>query len=158
MNHQSPETANQSHLIPETFRIDYTIQDGEHEYGDFFFLKSNWDSVEKEAHRKLAEFFAYGEEKEKEMLETLQTEGMAMIGCRAIKDLSIDVVEAVTVILRRGQIQDIQNIPEGGVIRVRDYDIHGVPDERTKQDENGDYYVESVWEGVVPISQPHPDA
>ena len=43
-----------------------------------------------------------------------------------------------------GVIQDIQ-LPRGISVVVRDYDVDGV-EEGLQQDEDGDQYIESVWE------------
>lgn len=142
-------TTSETATTPEIYKVGYTIQDGEYEYGDYFVLKSDWDSVQEKAYEKLAEFFGYDEKEEKEIIAELKTEDIAMIGNRAIKDISINVVEAVTIIMQGGVIQDILNIPEGGVIKIKDYDTEGIPENELEKDDDGNPYVVSVWEGVI---------
>ncbi len=51
----------------------------------------------------------------------------------------------VNITLEGGVIQHVQ-CPEGVQVVVRDYDTDGVPDDRLRQDDNGDQYIESTWE------------
>ncbi len=132
-----------------TVQVQYTIIDGEHEYSDHFFMKVNGVNDEEQAYKELAEFYACDEE-EQEIVTALQNEGMAMIGCRAIKSITIHELDTITVYVRGGVIQDIQNIPEGIQIRVQDYDIDNLTDkelqEETEPDEEGNPCVVGVWE------------
>ena len=45
-------------------------------------------------------------------------------------------------------IQNIENIPPGFEVVVRDYDDEFLPSEELKEDENGDQYVESIWSHI----------
>lgn len=73
-----------------------------------------------------------------------------MIGCRAIKDVIIRELDTVTVFVRGGVMQDIQNITIGLRIRVQDYDIDNLTDkelqEETETDEEGHLCIVSIWE------------
>ena len=50
----------------------------------------------------------------------------------------------IRITMEGGVIQDVQ-CPAGVQVIVRDYDVDGV-EEGLQQDENGDRYLESVWE------------
>ena len=52
--------------------------------------------------------------------------------------------KVIEITVRGGLIQDIQNIPIGITIRVRDYDTDGDED-RTIKDENGDRCFQADW-------------
>jgi len=91
-------------------RVRYTIIDGEHEYGDSFTFRSDGIENEECAYRELAEFYACDDEEAQEILQTLQKEGTAMIGCRAIKDIRVEEVIPITITVRGGVIQDISNV------------------------------------------------
>lgn len=139
------ETKNQ-----RTIQVQYTIIDGEHEYADHFFMKANGVNDEEQAYKELAEFYACDKEEEQEIVSDLRKEGMAMIGCRAIKRITIHELETIIVYVCGGVIQDIQNIPEGIQIRVQDYDIDNLTDkelhEETEPDEEGNPCVVGIWE------------
>ncbi len=132
-------------------QVHYTIIDGEHEYRNSFFIHSDGTN-EEQAFQELAEFYACDDEDEQDIMAELQKEGMAMIGCRAIKDVIIRELDTVTVLVRGGVIQDIQNIPAGIRIRVQDYDIENLTDkelqEETETDEEGHPCVVSIWENI----------
>jgi hypothetical protein len=61
----------------------------------------------------------------------------------------------INITVEGGVIQDISNIPDDISIEVHDYDCDTEPDpddeyNSTKEDQNGDFYWESVWEnGMV---------
>ena len=52
----------------------------------------------------------------------------------------------IVITMEGGLIQDIQGIPDGVVILVRDYDVEGADDTELTQDENGDACYELIWE------------
>lgn len=54
------------------------------------------------------------------------------------------MTKIVHITVEGGVIQDVQ-VPDGVAAIVRDYDVDGVED-GLQQDENGDQYIESVWE------------
>jgi len=53
-------------------------------------------------------------------------------------------MKTVEITMEGGVIQDIA-LPKGVKVVVRDYDVDG-GEENLKQDDNGDNYIESVWE------------
>ncbi len=58
-------------------------------------------------------------------------------------------MKEVVVTVEGGVVQDIE-VPEGVVVKVRDYDVEGVDsaDIILSRDKNGDGYVESTWENI----------
>jgi hypothetical protein len=61
---------------------------------------------------------------------------------RITREKNMKIVE---ITMEGGVIQGI-TCPEGVKVVVRDYDCEGVEAELLKQDENGDNYIETVWE------------
>jgi hypothetical protein len=51
----------------------------------------------------------------------------------------------VRVTVEGGVIQHVE-CPEGVQVIVKDYDTDGVDEESLQHDENGDSYIESIWE------------
>lgn len=51
----------------------------------------------------------------------------------------------ILVVVEGGLIQEIYGIPPGVVIRVKDYDVDGVEEDRLQRDRDGRRYIESVW-------------
>ncbi len=133
----------------QTMKVHYTIVDGEHEYANSFFMRSDGSNEESQAYKELAAMYAYDAEEEREIMTNLKTDGMAMIGCRAIKDVTVMDLDEVTVFVRGGVIQDIQNIPSGVRIRVQDYDVDSLTAqelrEKTEPDEEGDPCMVYTW-------------
>ncbi len=130
-------------------QVQYTIVDGEHEYLDSFVFNAKSGNEREQAFRELAEFYVYDEEDKQEIIASLQSEGIAMIGGRAIKKIFVQEFEPITVIVRGGVIQDIQHIPDGITIRVRDYDIDNLTEEEllkeTEPDDEGNPCVVAIW-------------
>ncbi len=54
-------------------------------------------------------------------------------------------MKIVEITVEGGVIQNVACPPDVKVI-VRDYDSEGVEAESLKQDDNGDDYIESIWE------------
>lgn len=54
------------------------------------------------------------------------------------------MTKIVHITVEGGVIQDAQ-VPDGVAVVVRDYDVDGAED-GLQQDENGDQYIESVWQ------------
>jgi hypothetical protein len=66
--------------------------------------------------------------------------------CNEPESLAVyEGVEASVVTIEGGVVQDIQ-VPKGVRVIVRDYDTNGEASERLKRDEQGDTYVETIWE------------
>lgn len=55
-------------------------------------------------------------------------------------------MQKIIVVMEGGIIQDIQHIPAGIAIEVRDFDVEGSDEELSKTDE-GEEYVESIFRG-----------
>ena len=132
-------------------KVHYTIVDGEEEYFDSFFMKSDGKNDTEQAYKALAVMFSWGDkEEEHDIMAALKTDGKAMIGSRGIKDVSVLELDTITVFVRGGVIQDIQNIPAGVKIRVQDYDVDNITKQEllneTEPDEEGDPCMVSFWE------------
>jgi hypothetical protein len=56
-----------------------------------------------------------------------------------------EATQEILVIMEGALIQEIDGIPPGIVVRVKDYDVDGVDEDRLQQDEDGRRYIESVW-------------
>jgi len=56
---------------------------------------------------------------------------------------NIPMKKTVRITVEGGVVQHVQ-VPKGVTVVVRDYDVDG-EDEGLEEDENGDKYVESVW-------------
>jgi hypothetical protein len=130
--------------------VNYTIVDGEHEYGDSFSLLVQSGDEEKQAIQELAAFYATDPKQKLEIVKNLTEKGSAMIGCRGIKNVSVEEPVTVTICVRGGIIQDIQNLPPGIQIRIQDYDIDNLTEkellEETETDGEGKSYRISFWE------------
>ena len=141
---------NEQEEKPKTVQVHYTIIDGENEYGETMHMKVDSVNDEEQAFKELASLYACDAEDEQDILTELQAEGTAMIGCRAIKEVRVEELVTVTVYLRGGLIQDMQNIPPGIRVRVQDYDIENltaqeIADE-TEADTEGNPCIVSLWE------------
>ena len=53
--------------------------------------------------------------------------------------------KVVRVTIEGGAVQHVA-LPKGVKVIVKDYDTDGVEDRSLKQDENGDKYIETIWE------------
>jgi hypothetical protein len=58
---------------------------------------------------------------------------------------SSGTTQEILIIMEGALIQEIDGIPPGIVVRVRDYDVHGVDEDRLQRDGDGRRYIESVW-------------
>lgn len=54
-------------------------------------------------------------------------------------------MKKINITVEGGVIQDISDIPKGVNVVVRDYDCEGCDEELLKTDQDGNYYIESVW-------------
>jgi len=54
-------------------------------------------------------------------------------------------MKTVRVTVEGGVVQWVE-VPEGVTVIVRDYDVDGSEEDQLDQDENGDQYVEAIWE------------
>lgn len=54
-------------------------------------------------------------------------------------------MKTVTVTVEGGVVQHVE-VPQGVRVVVKDYDVEGCDDADFDEDENGDEYVESIWE------------
>jgi hypothetical protein len=131
----------------KTFRISFTIQDGDNEYGDALTVKAGQMSGQDAARYLFTEFYYY--EDWEEMSESLLAgeECWLDIG-RIIKDLAVEEIPPILITVEGGVIQSIDNIPPDITVVVRDFDADdpGHPQVR-RSPESGDPYQEEVWEG-----------
>jgi hypothetical protein len=56
-----------------------------------------------------------------------------------------EATKEILVIMEGALIQEIDGVPPGIVVRVKDYDVDGVDEDRLQQDEDGRRYIESLW-------------
>ena len=54
-------------------------------------------------------------------------------------------MKMVRVTVEDGVVQHVE-VSEGVQVIVRDYDVDGYEDEGLQQDDNGDQFIESIWE------------
>ncbi len=54
-------------------------------------------------------------------------------------------MKIVRVTVESGVVQHVE-VPEGVQVIVRDYDVDGTEADQLRQDENGDQFIESIWE------------
>ena len=54
-------------------------------------------------------------------------------------------MKIVRVTVEGGVVQHVE-VPEGVQVVVRDYDVEGTDGDEREQDENGDHFIESIWE------------
>lgn len=54
-------------------------------------------------------------------------------------------MKIVRVTVEGGVVQHVE-VPEGVQVIVRDYDVDGTDADELEQDENGDHFIESIWE------------
>jgi hypothetical protein len=109
----------------KTFRITYTIVDGEHEYADEMIVAAT-NMSHQLATGHLAEFWLSDESPgyREEFGEILITEGFGFLPCgvRAITDVHWEEIKPIIVNVRKGMVKTIQNIPPGVIIEIRDWD------------------------------------
>ena len=55
------------------------------------------------------------------------------------------MTKIVRITMEGGVIQDIE-VPKGMRVVVRDYDTEGVETERLQRDEDGNEFIEAIWE------------
>jgi hypothetical protein len=110
----------------KTWKIAYTIQDGEHEYGDYFTCELAADPLDEPA---VAELIAdrWGitdPEKRQHFLRELREEGYAFLpyDSRAIGELGWEPVSPIVVAVRNGCVESVTGLPEGTTLEVRDWD------------------------------------
>ena len=54
-------------------------------------------------------------------------------------------MKIVRVTVEGGVVQHVQ-VPQGVSVIVRDYDVEGTPEDMLVKDENGDSFIEAIWE------------
>ncbi len=54
-------------------------------------------------------------------------------------------MKIVRVTVEGGVVQHVE-VPEGEQVVVRDYDVDGTEADQLQRDENGDQFIESIWE------------
>jgi hypothetical protein len=112
-------------LIMKTFRIRYSIVHGEYEYADEIIVTAKAMN-DREAVRRIAGLWLADESPgyREEFGEILLREDFGFLPCgvRAIADVSWEEAEPILVIVDRGIVEDIKNIPADIEIRVIDWD------------------------------------
>lgn len=142
-------TMNQPSQSEKTYRVSCTISSCSYEYGDSITVSCNPEDAPEFGLHELAKNYAADSEDYEEVqkiVTDLKLEGLAWIGDRAITKVLIEEIVPITVIVRGGVIQDIQNIPDDITVRVIDYDADGKSEEDVDRDENGEYCTISTWE------------
>lgn len=136
--------SNTDNLTQRRFMCHYTIQDSEYEYGESFLVESkNMDELE-QVYQELAELYSVDDEDKSDIITNLRTDDFAMIGERAIKDVSIRDLITIRVYVRSGVIQEIQNIPPEIQIQVQNYDVEDQTE--LKKDSEGNLCTISIWQ------------
>ncbi len=54
-------------------------------------------------------------------------------------------MKIVQVTVEGGVVQHVE-VPKGVQVVVKDYDVDGTEADQLRQDENGDEFIESIWE------------
>lgn len=62
----------------------------------------------------------------------------------------VEEKKKIVVIVGGGVIQEINNVPVDVVVEVHDYDTDGSEPEREETDADGNNYLKSEWETIVP--------
>jgi hypothetical protein len=72
--------------------------------------------------------------------------GLALPDRAAIEEEApSEATQEILIVMEGALIQEIDGIPPGIVVRVKDYDVDGVDEDRLQQDKDGRRYIESVW-------------
>lgn len=117
-----------------TWKIAYTIHDGEHEYGESFTCELAADRLdETQVAELIADQWGCGSLDDREdFLRELREEGHAFLPCdsRAIGDLGWEKVSPIIITVRNGFVEAVNGVPQGITVEVRDWD-------NGEEDENG---------------------
>jgi hypothetical protein len=109
----------------KTFRITYTIIDGEHEYADEIVVSAE-EMTDEQAVRRIADFWVSGETSETRALfrKVLVRENFSFLpgATRAIKKIHWEEIKPILITVRKGMIEEIKDIPDGVEIKVVDWD------------------------------------
>lgn len=109
----------------KTWKIAYTVQDGEYEYGDDFTCEL--DAAELDGNTVaavIADHWDIDPAERQQFLQELDAEGYAFLpkDGRAIKELGWEPVDPIVVTVRGGVVQAVSGVPEGITVEVRDWD------------------------------------
>jgi len=129
--------------------VHYSILHHDFEYSDSFVMTLTTDNEERQACEEIADLYGSCEEDKHIITTNLLQNGTATTFEATIYDVRVEDLDTITVFVRGGVIQDIENIPQSVCIRVQDYDVDSITDEITlsctKPDQEGQIYVESIW-------------
>jgi hypothetical protein len=112
-----------------TWKIAYTIQDGEHEYNDDFTCALETGSLDAEAVAALvAGRWCLDPDDRRQFLRELREDGMAFLpgDTRGIKELGWEPVRPIVVTISNGLVEAVTGVPEGMTLEVRDWDNAGL--------------------------------
>lgn len=128
----------------KTYRIRYTIVDGEHPYADEMIV-SDKAMTDQRAVRHIAECWLPGATPQYRQLfrRVLLREGFAFLpgGERGIKGMTWEEILPITITISHGLIENVINIPAGQHVEIRDWDA-------AEFDENGEPVPDvTVWDG-----------
>lgn len=120
------------------WKIAYTIQDGEHEYGDYFTCELEPDTLEEAMVAALVAdhwglLAEYDPEERQQFLQDLVAESYAFLpgDTRAIKELGWERVSPIIVTVREGLVVSVTGLSDGVSLEVQDWD-NGELDEEGK--------------------------
>jgi hypothetical protein len=54
-------------------------------------------------------------------------------------------MKIVKVTVEGGVVQHVE-VPKGVAVIVKDYDVEGTPEDMLEKDDNGDSFIEAIWE------------
>lgn len=131
----------------KTWKIAYTITEGEHEYGDYFTQELAAETLTEGA---VAEAIAdhwniTDPEERQDFLRELTEERYAFLPGenRAISETGWEPVSPIVVTVRDGLVESVTGLPDDTILEVRDFDSDDL-------DEQGEPVpVISVWEGPL---------
>jgi hypothetical protein len=131
----------------KTWKIAYTITEGEHEYGDYFTRDFTADTLtESTVAEAIADHWDITDPEERQdFLRELTEEGYAFLPGenRTISDLGWEVLSPIVVTVRNGIVESVTGLSESTTLEVRDFDS----DDRDEQGEP--VPVVSLWEGPL---------
>jgi hypothetical protein len=111
-----------------TWKIAYTITEGEHEYGDYITRELPATALDERAAAALVADRWYteedGPEERERFLRELLEVGWAFLpcGCRAISELGWEKVSPITVTVRNGFVEAVTGVPVDVTVEVQDWD------------------------------------
>ena len=130
------------------FRIFYTIQDGEYEYGDSFVVytpKSSFKPTKDWAIREIVDWFASDPEEARQLRKEMKNDGMAMIEPRGIRWRGFLEIKPIRITIEGGVIQAIDSIPDETEVEIWDFETDGVGNEMLETNSKGEKFIRLLW-------------